>query len=268
MAIPAQRSDASLPASGRGFSRVRMFQVGLVVAILIIWEIIGRRVGAFILAPPTAVAAAAYEMILSGELLQAVGNSLSGLLIGYVLAIIIGVGLGGLMGWYQRFGTIASPFIAAIYVVPIAALVPLLIVWLGIGALPRIVTIVLFAVFEIMMSTITGVREVDKRLIEMARTFGANQRQLFAKIIFFDALPVVSAGIRIGAGRAVKGMVVAELLFAVTGLGGLVLRHANYFRTAHMMVVVLVVALIGIGLVALMQWLEYRAAPWYHQRRR
>jgi NitT/TauT family transport system permease protein len=265
MTVQAQRSDAPAPRQRWQLSRVRIAQIALVAVILIAWELIGRRVGSFILAPPSAVAAAAYEMLLSGELLQALRNSLIGLLGGYVIAIVIGVTLGGLMGWYPRFGVIASPFVAAIYVVPIAALVPLLIVWLGIGAVSRVVTIVLFAVFEIMMSTATGVREVDKRLIEMARTFGAGRRQLFSKIVFFDALPVVSAGLRIGAGRAVKGMVVAELLFAVTGLGGLVLRHANYFRTAHMMVVVLVVALLGIGLVALMQWLERRVAPWYHR---
>lgn len=244
-----------------------MAQIGLVAIILAAWEVIGRQVGAFILAPPSAVATAAVEMIQSGELQQALMNSLSSLITGYLIAVVFGVSLGGLMGWYPRFSLIANPFIAAIYVIPIAALVPLLIVWLGIGALPRIVTIALFAVFEILIATATGVREVDQRLIEMARTFGAGRRQLFSKIVFFDALPVVSAGLRIGAGRAVKGMVVAELLFAATGLGGLVLRHANYFRTAHMMVVVLMVALLGIGMVALMHWIERRLAPWYHHGR-
>jgi ABC-type nitrate/sulfonate/bicarbonate transport system permease component len=265
MAVQAQRSKSHAAARRWRPSRVRVIQLSLVATILTLWELVGRQVGAFILAPPSAVAAAAITMVQSGELLLALQNSLLGLLIGYTIAIIIGVSVGGLMGWYPRFALIVSPFISAIYVIPIAALVPLLIVWLGIGALPRIVTIVLFSVFEILIATATGVREVDGRLIEMARTFGAQQRQLFRKIVFFDALPVVSAGLRIGAGRAVKGMVVAELLFAVSGLGGLVLRHANYFRTAHMMVVVLVVALLGITLVALMQWIERRMAPWYHR---
>jgi ABC-type nitrate/sulfonate/bicarbonate transport system permease component len=266
MAVQAKpsQSRAPTPRAWR-LSRVRIIQIVLVVTLLIVWELVGRQVGAFILAPPSAVATAFVKMLRSGDLLEAVRDSLSGLLIGYTIAIVVGVGLGGLMGWYRRLGTLLMPFVSAIYVVPIAALVPLFIVWLGLGLLPRVVTVALFAVFEILIATYTGVREIDTRLVEMARSFGATQRQLFAKVVFFDALPLVFAGIRIGAGRAIKGMVIAELLFAVTGLGGLILRYAAYYQTANMMVVVVTIAALGIALVAVMQAVERRLAPWYQR---
>jgi ABC-type nitrate/sulfonate/bicarbonate transport system permease component len=266
VAVPIQRSSQRAKPRRR-LTRVRAIQLVLVVAILLVWELVGRRVGSFILPPPSTVASEAVQMLRSGELFKALRDSLTGLLLGYAIAIVVGVSLGGLMGWYRRLGVILMPFVSALYVVPIAALVPLFIVWLGIGLLPRVVTVALFAVFEILITSYTGVREVDGRLVEMARTFGAKQRQVFSKVVLFAALPVVFAGVRIGAGRALKGMVIAELLFAVTGLGGLVLRYSAYYQTARMMVVVVTVALMGVLLVGLMQQFERRLAPWYHRSR-
>ncbi|NJL33273.1 MAG: ABC transporter permease subunit [Chloroflexaceae bacterium] len=113
--------------------------------------------------------------------------------IGYALAILLGVTVGFLMGWYPSLATILNPFISALYVVPVAALVPLLIVWFGIGATPRIITVMLFAVFEILLTTYTAVRDIDQRLVEMARVFGANQRQILTRVVIQATLPLVGA---------------------------------------------------------------------------
>lgn len=249
-----------------GLARVRFFQLVLAALILIAWEVVGQRVGSFILAPPTDLITAFVDIAGSGELIRALWDSLYGLALGYSAAAICGVAIGLLMGWYPRVAFVLNPFVSALYVVPVTALVPLLIVWLGIGAAPRIVTVALFAVFEILLTTYTGVRDADQRLVEMARSFGATPRQLFAKVILFDALPIIFTGLRIGAGRAIKGMVVAELIFAVTGLGGLVLSYSSRFQTARIMVVVIVVSLLGVFLVGLVQLLERKLAPWYHER--
>jgi NitT/TauT family transport system permease protein len=248
-------------------TRIRLLQLALLIFLIVAWEVTGRRIGSFVLVPPSALVQAFIGMLASGELMLALRDSLSGLLLGYAIAIVTGVTVGTLMGWYPRVAIILNPFVSALYAIPIAALVPLLLLWLGIGTTARIVTIALFAVFEILISTYTGVREVDKRLIEMAHSYGASQRQLFTKIVFFDALPVVFAGLRIGAGRSVKGMIVAELLFAVTGLGGLVLRASSNYQTAKILAVVVIVSLIGVLLVTLMQFIERRIAPWYHRSR-
>jgi ABC-type nitrate/sulfonate/bicarbonate transport system permease component len=252
-----------LPKKSFWTGRETYIQVAVVIVVLAIWQLVGKKVGDFILAPPSALITAAFEITKSGELLRATLDSIYGLLIGFAAALIIGIGLGFLMGWYRPLAIILDPFVSALYVVPIAALVPLFIVWMGIGATPRIVCITLFSVFEILIATFTGVRNVDQRLIEMARSLGANQSQMFRKVVFFAALPVVFAGVRIGAGRAVKGMVVAELLFAVTGLGGLVMTYAVYYQTAKMLVIVVVLALIGVLLTGFAQLVERKLAPWW-----
>lgn len=264
--VTSPSAGRSAPRFGRN-ARIRVLQIALLLVLLIGWEIIGRRIGSFVLVPPSAVAQAFTRMVASGELMLALRDSIYGLLLGYAIAIIVGVTVGTLMGWYRSVAIILDPFVSALYAIPVAALVPLLLLWLGIGSTARIVTISLFAVFEILIASYTGVREVDQRLIEMARSYGASQRQLFMKVVFFDALPVVFAGLRIGAGRSVKGMIVAELLFAVTGLGGLVLRASSNYQTAKILVVVVVVSLIGVLLVTGMQFIERRIAPWYHHSR-
>lgn len=245
---------------------IRLAQIGLGVVLLTAWELIAQEVGSFILAPPTALVSAFIDMVQSGDLGRAMVDSLYGLSAGYLLAVLIGVTVGFLMGWYPSLATILNPFVAAMYVVPVAALVPLLIVWFGIGATPRIITVMLFAVFEILLTTQTAVRDIDQRLVEMARMFGANRRQILTSVVVQAALPVVGAGLRIGAGRAIKGMVVAELLFAATGLGGLVMHYSSRFQTDRIMVVVIVVAIMGVVLGWLIQRLEHWIAPWYYRR--
>jgi ABC-type nitrate/sulfonate/bicarbonate transport system permease component len=263
MATQANMQELTVPRKNLlGLSRERRIQLIVLVVGIVLWEIVGRRVGNFILAPPSTLVKAFFEMVASGELYHAAMDSIFGLIIGFLIALFVGVVLGFLMGWYKALALVLDPFVSAFYVVPIAALVPLLIIWMGIGASPRIACIALFAVFEILIATYTGVKNVDQRLIEMARSFGATRNTLFRKVVFFDALPMVFAGVRIGAGRAIKGMVVAELLFAVTGLGGLVMTYSVYYQTDKVMVVVVVLALIGVLLTSVVQWVERKLGPW------
>jgi ABC-type nitrate/sulfonate/bicarbonate transport system permease component len=248
MAASASASTREIkPPVKRGIKRERIIQIGAVIAFLVAWEIAGRRLGVFILAPPSSMIGAFGEMLETGELARALNESITTLLLGYGFAMLIGVGLGFIMGTYKSVATILDPFVSALYVVPIAAIVPLLIVWTGIGMTPRVLTVTLFAMFEILISTYTGVRGVNPR-----------------HVVFFGALPVIFAGLRIGAGRAIKGMVLAELLFAVTGLGGLVLTNSHYYRTDKVMVLVVIIALLGVILVSLVQLIERKLAPWWN----
>lgn len=263
MAVGIETIDTPTSESKpRIFVRERLIQAGIVVLVLVIWEIVGQAVGPFFLAPPSAVARAFVEMLQTGELLAALRDSLYGLAIGYALALLIGLTLGTLMGWFREVAQVLDPFISAVYVVPTAALVPLLVLWFGVGMTPRVITIVLFAVFEVTLTTMAAVRGVDPHLVEMARAFGGKPRQIFSKIVFFDALPVVFSGIRIGAGRAVQGMVTAEILFAVTGLGGVIMNSAAVYRLDKMLVVIVVVSLIGVIAGEAVQVLERRLTPW------
>jgi ABC-type nitrate/sulfonate/bicarbonate transport system permease component len=240
----------------------RLTQFLMLGAVLVVWEVIGRNLGTFFMAPPSTLVAAAGEMIATGELVAAVADSLSSLFAGYGLAIVLGITVGFMMGWYKPVGNTLNPFVSAGYVVPTAALVPVFIIWFGLGFTARWVTVFFFCVFEIIISTYTGVRNVDPVLVDSARAFGANRRQLFTKVVAFASLPYIFAGLRMGGARAVKGMVVAELLFAVTGIGGVIQNAANYYRTDKVFVLVVVLALIGVAISSLVQATERWLTPW------
>lgn len=241
----------------------RLVQVLLVVTVLTVWEIAGRIVGDFFLAPPSRLPAAFWEMWATGELVRALLDSLTSLLVGFCIAIVVGISVGFFMGWYGPAGRTLNPFVSALYVVPTAALVPMFIIWFGLGFTARTVTVFLFCVFEILVSTYTGVRNVDRNLVDAARAFGASRWQLFSRVVSYASLPYIFAGLRMGISRAVKGMVVAELLFAVTGLGGLISTAANYYRTDKVFVGVIVLAMLGVILAGAVQVLERRLMPWH-----
>jgi len=252
----------SRPLKRSFFSRELFTQWGILAVILVVWELIGRKVGTFFMAGPSAVFKAAGELIASGELQSALGDSLLGLATGLTAAAIAGITIGYLMGWFPSVARILNPYVSAFYVLPIQAMIPVIIIWLGIGNAPRILCVFLFSLFEIIINTYTGVKNVEPTYVEVGRSFGANQTQLFSKVVAPHALPFIFAGLRIGCSRAVKGMVVAELMFAVTGLGGLIATYSAYYRTDCVFVVVLLLTLLGVVLNNAVLSLEKRVAPW------
>jgi NitT/TauT family transport system permease protein len=268
VAVERQRIPLSTALRKEFISFERLTQLGFVAAILVSWEVAGRRLGDFFLAPPSSVIGAAGEVISSGELVRATGDSLSSLFVGFGLSAVIGVGFGYLMGWYKPVAKVMDPFVNATYVIPVAAMVPVIIIWFGLGFTSRVLTIMLFCVFEILVSTYTGVRNVDPMLIDVARSFGATRMDLFRKLLFFASLPYIFAGLRMGASRAIKGMVIAELLFAVTGLGGAIQTASNYYRTDKVFVYVIVIALVGVVMAGAIQLTEHLVTPWKQERTR
>lgn len=244
----------------------RLAQVGFVVAILIAWEVMGRRLGDFFLAPPSSLWSATAEIVESGDLWRATLDSLYSLSVGFGISAVVGIGLGYLMGWYKPVAKVMDPFVNAAYVIPVAALVPVIIIWFGLADTSRIIVVIMFCVFEILVSTYTGVKNVDPMLIDVGRSFGAGRFDLFRKVVFFASLPYIFAGLRMGVSRAIKGMVVAELLFAVTGLGGEIQTAANYYRTDIVFVYVLVIALLGVLMAGLIQLIERFVTPWRQER--
>lgn len=239
------------------FGRVRITQFGLVIVTLIVWQLVGQAVGSYYLAPPTDVISAAKETVTSGDLQRALVQSAETLFIGYGIAIIAGLVLGYLMGWYRFVGRVLDPFVNGLYVIPTTALVPLIVIWVGLGAPARVLTIFLFAVFQVLVSTYTGVRHRNEMLIDVARSFGATQSELLRKVVFFDSLPHIFAGLRLAASQSIKGMVIAEFLFAATGIGGAVQSAADHYQTALMFVYIMVTVVLGVLLAGFVQLLEH-----------
>jgi ABC-type nitrate/sulfonate/bicarbonate transport system permease component len=237
-------------------SRQRLIQAGFVLLILGGWQLLGEHQGDLFLAPPTSVFKAGVDLLPTSAFWSTLGQTAKGIALGFVIAAVLGVLIGILMGTYRSVATALNPIVSAGYVIPEAAMVPLLIVWFGLDNTPRVIAVVLFAIFEIIVTTYTGVRNADAMLDDVVRSFGATARQRFVKVTMPGALPFIFAGLRIGAARAVKGMVVAELLFAATGIGGAIQLSANDFQTDRVMFYVVVVTVIGVSFSGLVQLVE------------
>lgn len=255
-AVERKQLSRSLVLRRSLLSRDRLVQLLCVLVVLGVWEYVGQREGDFFLAPPSSVVSTGVEELGTGEFWSTLGDTVFGIGLGFLIAMVLGVTIGILMGTYRSVATALNPVVSAGYVIPEAALVPLLIVWFGLGTTPRVISVVLFAIFEIIVTTYTGVRNADATLSDVAKSFGASRGQLFRKVTIPAALPFIFAGLRIGAARAVKGMVVAELLFAATGLGGAIQIAANGFQTDKVMFYVIVVTVIGISFSSLVQLVE------------
>lgn len=247
--------------------RARGAQIAAFAFLLLLWEIVGRQTPPYIFAPPTAVVGALGDLIGSGDLLLALEQSLIALGIGYTIAVVVGTTLGMTLGWWQLLGRASDPIIAALYVVPVVALVPLVVAWTGIDLATRVLIVVLFSWLDVVLSAQAGVRNVDASLIDVARTFGANRRQLLRRIVVPSSLPFLFVGYRIAASRAIKGMIIGEMLFVASGLGGLVVRGSQAYRIDRVLAVVVVISLIGVGLTALIRAVERSATRWSPGRR-
>lgn len=242
--------------------RARGAQITAVVALLALWEIVGRITPAYIFAPPSAVARALVDLVGSGDLSRAIVQSVSALLLGYAISVVVGTGVGVALGWWRLFGRALDPIVAGLYVVPVAALVPLVVAWAGIDLTARVLVVVLFSVLDVVLAAQAGVRNVDPAMIDVARTFGASRAQLLRRIVLPSSVPFLFVGYRIAASRAVKGMVLGEMLFAASGLGGLVVKGSEAYRIDRVLAVVVVISLIGVGLTAAVRAVERSMTRW------
>lgn len=237
-----------------------------VIVILLAWEIYGRNTNPILFTYPTAVAQSAVEMTLDGTLLKALGQSMIVLAAGLALGTIAGVALGLLTGRSAVAAALLDLPVNALYATPMVALIPVLVLWFGFGTTSRIVIVTLFVVFPVLINTTRGVREVDPRLVEVARTFRSSERRLWLDLVLPSARPFIVTGVRLGIGRGLIGVIVAEFYTALAGLGFLVVSNANSFQTSRTFVPIVVLMILGVTLTYLLEWLEGRIAPWRSAR--
>ncbi|HLI26749.1 MAG TPA: ABC transporter permease [Chloroflexota bacterium] len=238
---------------------------GALLVLLIIWEIFGRQVNRALFAPPSAVVAAAAEMLGSGELWQYLQGSLMVLAIGFGITLLIGIPLGFAMARSRTVYYALDWYIDAFNSTPNVALVPLITLIFGFDITAKVIVVVIASLFAVVVNTEQGVRHVDARLLEVARSFRSSERQLWTDVILPSALPYIAAGVRIAVGRALVGMVVAEFFTSVTGIGYLIVRYSNSFQPDHLLVPIVVVMALGILLTAVTRAVEVRIAPWSRQ---
>lgn len=241
----------------RGVARVVTF-----VVFATGWQLFAEAAGGLLIPSFTETMVALAGLATTPELWEGMLVSNQALVIGFVVSVAIGIPLGLLMGRFRTLEQISDPYVNIMLVTPMAAVIPLLVMSVGVGLASRVALVVLFALPMVIVNTQAGVRQVDDRLIEMARSYGASERQMWSRILLRGAMPGVMAGVRIGLGRAITGMVVVELLMVSVGIGGLILDFRAFFRVGELYAVVIVVVIEALVLISAARWLERRVTPW------
>jgi sulfonate transport system permease protein len=265
----AGQIGAALPASEAVAKRkipfwrlAPVYRYGFIALILIVWELGGPLVNPIFFSYPSKIVAAAFQLTLSGELPYYTWQSLQVLFCGLGFAILVGIPLAVVMARVRPVDWALDMPINALYATPMAALVPLLVLWFGIHMEAKIIVVFLFAIFPILINTYQGVRECDKNIIEVARSFRVSEIQMWTQVLLPWSVPFIAAGIRLAIGRGLVGMIIAEFFTSISGLGYMITRYTHIFEMDKAFVPVILLMILGVAMTAGLKWVERRIAPW------
>ncbi len=220
------------------------------------------RINPIFLSSPTAIVKTGARLFATGEIWKDLRVSGLEFVVGFLLSVAVGVPLGLAAGWYRKFYYAVEPFLSALNATPRVALLPLIIIWVGIGVWSKITVIFLGAFFPICINALAGVRTTDARLLKVARSFGASERQIFRDIILPGSVPFFLIGLRLGVGRAMIGVVVGELYAATAGIGFMITVAGATFQTDKVFVGVMIIAFAAILMIEGLTRLERRFDTW------
>ena len=237
---------------------------GAVLAFLAFWEfaVAYGLANPLFTSAPTRVLSAAAVMVADGSLWRDLAVSAREFALGYGLAVAAGIPAGILMGWYRRINSVFEPFVNALYATPRIALMPLIIIWFGFDLSAKVAIIFLSAIFPILVSTVTGVRTIERDFIKVARSFGASDGQLFRTVALPSSVPNLLTGLRLGLGHALIGIVVGEMYGATAGIGYMMQTAGATFQTDKVMVGLAVIAGAGMALTQALKMMEARFDVW------
>jgi ABC-type nitrate/sulfonate/bicarbonate transport system permease component len=239
-----------------------------ILLILVLWEVAVRAqwVDPMFLAAPTEIFMRAIELFRSGEIYPHIIVSLQEALIGFALALVVGILLGLVMGRIEIARRALEPLAMALYSTPSVALLPLFILWLGIGLWSKVLVVFLSTVFSILLNTQAGVRGCNPRLIETARAFCAPERVIFFEIVLPAALPYIVAGIRISIGRMLVAVFAAEIYASSKGIGFMIVQSGSQFDTPTLFVGVLFLTCTGLALAQILRFIEVKFFSRYREQ--
>ena len=236
-----------------------------VVAFLTVWELIGstfQLINPMFMSAPSLIWKAAVQMFASGEIYNDLYVSGLEFAWGYSLSVIVGIPFGIAIGWYRKMAYTFDPFVNAMNATPRVALLPLIIIWLGIGILSKIGIIFLGAVFPLMINTRDGLKPTPHNLLNAARSFGASEWQIFRSVVLPSTVPFILTGLRLAVGRALIGVMVGELYAATAGIGFMITVAGATFQTDKVFVGVLIFAITGMIATEVLDKLEHRFDKW------
>lgn len=262
----ARVTDASVRAAQRARGRARgvvwFAWIVIVVSLLIGMHLLNAAAGNLVMPRPDAILRQSITMWSDGTIPRALGESLTVLGLGFLLASSSGILIGVILGGFPFLGRVMDPFVNAMNSTPGAAFIPLIIVWFGLYTEAKVVLVWNAAVFPILINTAAGIANANRDLTEMAQSFGAGRRVLFWQVMVPDALPSILSGLRIGAAICIVGTVIAELTMAQSGLGGLLVAAGNRFQMDRYFAVVIVLMALGTMITGLLRFAERRLGRW------
>lgn len=239
-----------------------------VVVVFAIWELAWQQgwISPLFFSGPSAIFNRFWQGITDGTLLRHIGYSGMNFAMGLGIAILVAIPLGILIGWYRRVRLLFDPFLNSLYATPRVALIPLIVLSLGIGNESKIFIIFLSAFFPILINTMAGVRTVDPQLLRAARAFCASDRETFVTVVLPSSVPFILAGIRQGVALGLIGMVVSELFAGNQGVGFLITYGGTTFQTDLLFVGIFIVAATGLLLTMLLERVQRRFENWRPSR--
>lgn len=269
MAIPINLDqdapdERASPAESRWTYERSVIGGGTLLAVLLLWEAVARSglVDPLFISSPTRVAQAGFGLLQDSDFWNDLRVSGTEFLFGYGLAVGIAIPLGLAIGLSRRLQYMVSPFVDTLNAVPRVTLLPLIVIWSGIGIWSKVVVVFLGAVIPILINTQSGVKASEARFIRVARSFSASRLKIFSSIILPGTVPFVFTGLKYGAGRALLGVVVGELYASTSGIGHMIAAAGNTFQTDLVFFGVLIFMVTGLVVVALLDRLERRFERW------
>jgi NitT/TauT family transport system permease protein len=239
-----------------------LYRLGGLAVVGLLWELGATAANSLLIPTFSGTLRAVAAQIVDPEVWDAFFVSNEALVWGFVASLVIGIPLGFAAARLRGVEGFVDPYISILLVVPMAGLIPILLMSLGLGLSSRVVLVFLFAFPILVVNARAGVRQVDPTLIEMATSFGASEREIWRRILLPGSLPPIMAGVRLALGRAVTAMVIVELLMVSVGIGGLILEYRGFFKSAELYGVVVLVVIEALILIAAARAIERRLTPW------
>ncbi|MFZ3311691.1 MAG: ABC transporter permease [Xanthobacteraceae bacterium] len=243
---------------------------GSIVAMLLLWQFlpdfVPMKAGTkLFFTVPSAIAGTLWQMFATGSIWEPLAVSAEAFVAGLGLSILVGLPLGVLLGRSRVLSAMCDPFITAFNATPRLVFLPLLMLWFGLGLWSKVAIVFLGALFPLLINTYEGVRHADRLLVNVVRSFGANEWDIARLVVVPNALPFIIVGLRLAIGRAVLGVVVAEFFGAQDGLGVVMVRAASEFRVDVVFAGLIVFAALSLVMTGLVKLLEKHFSRWRPQ---
>jgi ABC-type nitrate/sulfonate/bicarbonate transport system permease component len=268
----APPGDLDMPVRGLRYRlEPTILGVSGILLLLLLWEVLPRIITMsagtkLFFTTPTQVAGTLWRLFATGAIWTPLGVSASGFALGLGLSIVVGLPLGVLIGRSRTLNAMLDPFITAFNATPRLVFLPLLMLWFGLGLEMKVVIVFIGALFPLLINTYEGVRNADKTLINVVRSFGASEWDVARLVVVPNAMPYIIAGLRLAIGRAVLGVVVAEFFGSESGLGVMMVQAAGRYQVDVVFSGLIVFATLSLAMTAMVQVLENRLSRWRPQR--